>query len=157
MSPDLNAISIRQMGASDHAIWTAMRTALWPEATEGDHARDIDRILASDDYWGFVAETKLPEPVAFAEIAIRKYANGCESQPVPFLEGIWVDARHRRGGIGSALVAHVERFVAARGFREIGSDALIENVVSHAAHAAWGFVETERVVCYRKMPIAAEQ
>jgi aminoglycoside 6'-N-acetyltransferase I len=54
-------------------------------------------------------------------------------------------------------VAHIERFVAARGFHEIGSDALIENAGSHAAHAAWGFVETERVVCYRKTAIGADQ
>ncbi len=144
------------MSEADDRVWLAMRISLWPDATEDEHTRDIDRILSSDDAWGFVAETEAREPVAFAEVAIRKYANGCESQPVPFLEGIWVDARHRRSGISRALVAHIERFVAARGFHEIGSDALIENAVSHMAHAAWGFVETERVICYQKAPIAIE-
>src|SRR5580704_14299136 len=151
------AVAIRQVERTDRGAWARLRHALWPEENLAAHASAIDRVLASEDEWAFLAIGDNGKAVAFAEIAIRKYANGCESQPVPFLEGIWVDARHRRGGIGSALVAHVERFVAARGFREIGSDALIENVVSHAAHAAWGFVETERVVCYRKMPIAVEQ
>ena len=38
----------------------------------------------------------------------------------------------------------------ARGFREIGSDALLDNEASHAAHRDWGFSETERVVYFRK-------
>jgi len=69
---------------------------------------------------------------------------------VPFLEGIWVEPELRRRGVGRALVDHVEAFVRARGFREIGSDALLGNRASHAAHAAWGFSETERVVYFRK-------
>ncbi len=62
--------------------------------------------LASADYWAFVA-TLDGDAVGFAEVAVRKYANGCESQPVPFLEGIWVDPRYRRSGISRRLIAHV--------------------------------------------------
>lgn len=142
--------AIRQLRSVDRAAWLAMRTALWPEAAAADHEHDVERVLGSDGEWGFIAEIA-GEPIAFAEVAIRKYANGCESQPVPFLEGIWVDPRYRRQGVGRALIAHIERFLRPRGFHEWGSDALIENVSSHAAHAAWGFVETERVVCFRKV------
>jgi len=143
------AIEIRPFGADDKAAWAKMRHALWPEGCLEEHARDIDRVLADADYWGFVA-MRDGEAIGFVEIAIRKNANGCESQPVPFLEGIWVDPRFRRSGVGQRLVEHVERFVRARGFREIGSDALLDNKDSHAAHAAWGFAETERVVYFRK-------
>jgi aminoglycoside 6'-N-acetyltransferase I len=41
-------------------------------------------------------------------------------------------------------------FLASRGYRELGSDALIDNSASHAAHRGWGFAETERVVYFRK-------
>jgi aminoglycoside 6'-N-acetyltransferase I len=47
-------------------------------------------------------------------------------------------------------MAHIEAFLITRGFREIGSDALNENHASHAAHRAWGFSETERVIYFRK-------
>jgi aminoglycoside 6'-N-acetyltransferase I len=87
----------------------------------------------------------------FAELAIRKYANGCETRPVPFVEGIWVKPQFRRQGVGARLIGHVEAFVMARGFREIGSDTLIDNRTSQAAHLAWGFFETERVVYFRKV------
>ena len=127
-----------------------MRHALWPEESAQIHANGLDDVLASDDHWGFIAETLEGMPAGFAELAIRKYANGCEFQPVPFLEGIWVDAQFRRNGVGRLLMKHIEAFIAARGFREIGSDALIDNDASHAAHRAWGFSETERVVYFRK-------
>jgi aminoglycoside 6'-N-acetyltransferase I len=141
------SVEIRPMKRGDVGAWARMRYALWPEADE--HAKDIERVLTGSDEWGFLAETD-GVPVGFAEISIRKFANGCETAPVPFLEGIWVEPELRRRGIGRALVAHVEAFVRARGFREIGSDALIDNQASHAAHAAWGFSETERVVYFRK-------
>jgi aminoglycoside 6'-N-acetyltransferase I len=143
------SVEIRPMERGDMRDWARMRLALWPESDELGHAKDIERVLAGADEWAFLAEMD-GTPAGFAEISIRKFANGCESAPVPFLEGIWVEPDFRRRGIGRRLVAHVEAFVRARGFREIGSDALIDNGASHAAHAAWGFSETERVVYFRK-------
>ena len=55
-----------------------------------------------------------------------------------------------RAPIMLRLVAHIEAFLTARGFRELGSDSLIENQAAHEAHARWGFSETERVVYFRK-------
>lgn len=146
----MTTIEIRPLGEDDRTLWAKMRHALWPEDSLEEHERDTVRVLASADYWAFVA-TLDGDAVGFAEVAVRKYANGCESQPVPFLEGIWVDPRYRRSGISRRLIAHVESFVKARGFREIGSDALLDNQASHAAHAGWGFAETERVVYFRKV------
>jgi aminoglycoside 6'-N-acetyltransferase I len=146
---------IRQMEARDRAAWAKMRAALWPDATVQLHAAEIETFLVGPDAWSFIAETTEGEPAGFAEVALRPYANGCETRPVPFLEGIWVEPRFRRQGLGAQLIAYVETLLAARGFREIGSDALIDNGVSHAAHRAWGFSETERVVYFRKALKAA--
>jgi aminoglycoside 6'-N-acetyltransferase I len=142
-------ILVRLMGAGDGSAWAEMRAALWPEASAEEHARDIDEVLRSDRVWGFIAEVR-GMPAGFAELAIRDYANGCASRPVPFLEGIFVREELRRRGIGARLMAYVEEFVTARGFTEIGSDTDIANRASHAAHRSWGFVETERVVYFRK-------
>jgi aminoglycoside 6'-N-acetyltransferase I len=143
-------ITVREMGAADRAAWAEMRGALWPEETAQEHASGIDELLGDSDTWGFVAETVDGSPVGFAELAIRKYANGCTARPVPFLEGIWVRAEFRRQGIGARLIAYIGAFAAGRGFHEIGSDTQIENLTSHAAHRSWGFSETERVVYFRK-------
>ncbi len=143
-------LRVRVMEASDRLAWAEMRAALWPEASVEEHARDIDDVLRSDRAYGFIAEFA-GTPAGFAELAIRDYANGCASRPVPFLEGIFIREEFRRRGVGARLIAHAEAFVAARGFTEIGSDADIANGASHAAHRGWGFVETERVVYFRKV------
>src|SRR5215468_2711727 len=127
-----------------------MRMLLWPDETARGHDAAIDEILNARDAWGFIAEAADNEPLGFAEVSIRKAANGCESQPVPFLEGIWVEPPSRRRRIGARLIAHIEIFLKARGFCELGSDSLIENKGAHDAHAGWGFSETERVVYFRK-------
>jgi aminoglycoside 6'-N-acetyltransferase I len=145
-------ISVRTMGAADRSAWAGMRAALWPDESAEDHARGIDKLLGSGEAWGFIAEVH-GEPAGFAELAIRNYANGCISQPVPFLEGIWVRGEFRRRAVGARLVAHAVEFAAARGFVEIGSDTELENRISQAAHRGWGFVETERVVYFRRVLI----
>ena len=83
-------------------------------------------------------------------MSLRPYANGCDGRPVAFLEAIWVAPEARRTGVGRALVDHLGAVARGAGLDELGSDALIDNHVSHAAHRAWGFDETERVVCFRR-------
>ena len=138
------------MAREDRAMWLEMRMALWPEETRLAHDDMIDRMLADNAAWAFIVETAPGSSTAFAEVTLRKFANGCETQPVPFLEGIWVRDGLRRQHIGSALIRFIEKFLVARGYTQLGSDTQIENIASQAAHVGWGFSETERVVYYRK-------
>ena len=143
--------TVRQMGSADRETWVRLRAALWPDEAAEVHGKDVDAFLDDETGFGFVAETEDGTAVGFAEITIRPFANGCDSRPVPFLEGIWVEPPFRRRGVGGLLIKQSEACVSARGFREIGSDALSEHHVSHAAHRSWGFSETERVVHFRKL------
>ena len=143
--------AVRQMSVNDRVIWAEMRIALWPDEALPAHTATIDELLGDNDVWGLIAEATDGGAVGFAEIAMRKYANGCDTQPVAFLEGVWVNPQFRRRGIGTRLIAHAEALLAARGFRELGSDTQINNHASQAAHVAWGFSETERVVYFRKL------
>jgi aminoglycoside 6'-N-acetyltransferase I len=61
-----------------------------------------------------------------------------------------VDPDVRRRGVGTALVRAGEEWARGRGYAEFASDALLDNVTSHRAHEAIGFVEVERAVRYRK-------
>ena len=143
-------VTVRRIGAEDRAAWAAMRAALWPEDSRAAHDRTADELLRDGDFFALIAEAADGTALGFAEIAVRKYANGCESQPVPFLEGVWVKPEARRRGVGAQLLARAEALLVARGFRELGSDTPIDNRGSQAAHRAWGFSETERVVYFRK-------
>lgn len=77
MSGDGMEFTIREMGASDRAIWRRCGLPFGPMRRVKHTATGIDAVLASDDMWGFVAESRDGAPVGFAEVAVRKYANGC--------------------------------------------------------------------------------
>jgi len=143
------AIRIRAMTPADRETWARMRHALWPQLPVDGHLNDITRMLADQPRSGYLALAD-DAPAGFAEFSIRPYANGCTRQPVPFLEGIWVEPRWRRLGVARALVWRLAADLASEGHVEICSDADLENLVSHAAHGAWGFAETERVVYFRR-------
>jgi aminoglycoside 6'-N-acetyltransferase I len=84
------------------------------------------------------------------ELSLRPYADGCDSSPVPFIEGWYVAEDARRGGIGGALVKAAEEWALDNGYTEIASDALLENIESERAHKALGFEEVERAIRFRK-------
>jgi aminoglycoside 6'-N-acetyltransferase I len=129
--------------------WMAMRSALWPEMTEEDNLRETAK-LGEEGFVRIALNTE-GKPAGFAEATLRTdYVNGCETSPVAFLEGIYVEPWARRQGVAKELVAEVERWALGLGCREFASDALLENEASHRMHRGLGFVETERVVYFRK-------
>jgi len=145
-------VNIRRARESDRVEHARMRGLLWPDEDlvelEADTASWLG--IVDPDQVAFVAERDDGGLCGFAEASVRKYANGVDEAPCAFLEGWWVDQDVRRSGVGRALVAAVEGWARERGFHELGSDALLDNTLSHQAHRALGFEERERVVCFRK-------
>lgn len=136
----------------DQPGWLALRRALWPEGDDAGHLEEMQSFLDEPArYVQFVAYAVDGTPAGFVEAAIRHdYVNGTEHSPVAFLEGLYVDAAHRRRGVARRLVEAVAAWARANGCREFASDALLDNVDSHRMHEALGFEETERVVYFRK-------
>jgi aminoglycoside 6'-N-acetyltransferase I len=142
-----------EKGSEAHRLsWMKLRRSLWPHASQEDHARDIAKILdASKSCAAFVSYAPNGECIAFAEAAIRRdYVNGCKSTPVAFLEGIFVHPAHRKTGNARALCIAVEGWATSKGCAELASAADLGNVAGHQMHGALGFIETERVVFFRK-------
>ena len=98
-------------------------------------------VLVADDYG---------ELLGFAELNIRPYAEGCNTDRVGFLEGWYVMPEARRRGIGRALVVAAEAWARSQGCTEFASNTLAENDLSRVAHHALGFEEVEVVRCFRK-------
>ncbi|HVL34845.1 MAG TPA: aminoglycoside 6'-N-acetyltransferase [Burkholderiales bacterium] len=132
--------------------WLELRAALWPQDSVAQHRAEMAAFLAEPRRHGqFVAYADDGSPAGFAEASVRSdYVNGTQSSPVAFLEGIYVAPAARRQGVARALVRAVEAWARQRGCRELASDAWLENTASHAMHRALGFVETERVVYFRR-------
>lgn len=144
-------MDIRLYTASDRAEWLRMRRALWPQHAPAAESDDADAWRARPDAVVVVAARPGGGGLAgFAEVGARAYADGCATSPVAYLEGWYVDPDVRRSGVGAALVRAAEAWARDRGYAELASDALLENVGSQRAHAAAGFAEVERSVKYRK-------
>jgi aminoglycoside 6'-N-acetyltransferase I len=137
--------------SSDHDEWLRMRLALWPEETAETHLSDMTVWLARPDTVVLVAPHRQQgRLVGFAEVGTRSVADSCETTPVAYLEGWYVDPEAQRQGVGAALIGAAEDWARARGLREFASDTQLDNFTSQRAHTALGFSEVERVVLYRK-------
>ena len=143
-------MTIREIVEADRPHWVRMREALWPGSLS-------DHDAATREYFEkrsavpivFVAEADR-RIVGFLELDSRKYAPGCRSSPVMFIEGWYVEPALQRRGIGRALVEAAEARARAMGHHEIASDAELENAGSIAAHLALGYEEVERGVSFRR-------
>jgi aminoglycoside 6'-N-acetyltransferase I len=114
------------------------------------HASELAVLLLNQRIVGFLA-LSAGRAIGFAEASLRTdYVNGCDSRPVVFIEGLWVEPQHRRHGVARALVTAVESWTQELGCSELASDVLIDNEASLAVHRALGFEETDRVVFFRK-------
>ena len=149
-SDEEQPVTIREIVEADRVHWVRLRDALWPGSLS-DHETEtrtfFEKRLKAPIV--FVAEAD-GRPVGFLELDYRKYAPGCSSSPVPFIEGWYVEPSLQGTGIGRALVEAAEAHARAAGHYEIASDAELENTGGIAAHLAVGYEEVERIVCFRR-------
>lgn len=140
--------SIRGLRPSDRDELVRMRQCLWPDSTASEADSACRRL--DSGYAVFVAQRPNGRLCGFAEIGSRPFAEGCQSSPVAYLEGIWVDPDSRRRAAALSLVRHAEIWTCSQGFTELASDCDVINRASQAFHAAAGFAEVGRSVCFRR-------
>lgn len=143
-------MSIRPAGPADAESWLCMRQELWPATPEAVHRREIANTLNSPELLIVVAETDTGALAGFLEASIRAFADGCETDHVGYIEGWYVDAPLRNQGVGARLVAAAEAWARGQGCIEMGSDCLLDNTVSLAAHRALGYQDVERLIHFVK-------
>ena len=149
-------IRTRPVDTSDKSRWLRLRCALWPSG-EPTHELDIERYFqgtAKEPQFVLVAEVD-GDIGGFAELSIRLYAEGCETDHVGYLEGLYVEPGYRGRGVGRALVEAGENWARSEGCIELASDAYLENRLSAEIHGRLGFEEVGRIRCFRKPLIAS--
>jgi aminoglycoside 6'-N-acetyltransferase I len=145
---------IRPFEARDLESWSAMRARLWPHEdaavmvrearafTTGSASAMLDAV--------FLVEDHEARPCGFLELSVRDFSDGCDSMPVPHVEGWYVEDAARRHGLGRALVSAAEEWARARGFTELASDSELDDHAAQRAHTRCGFEEVDRLVKFRK-------
>lgn len=148
--------SIEPLAEADFEAWVALQRQLWPHHSLEELRHDARALLARGDRAAVLVAKAGGEAVGFAEATLRvDFVNGTSTSPVTFLEGLYVAPEWRHKGIARALCDAIEQWGARSGCTEFASDALVENDLGRAVHAALGFAEIETVVYFVK-PIARD-
>ena len=141
---------IRSVEERDSDEWLRMRLTLWPDHTVDEMLTEMASLRADEATATFVADRDDGTLGGFVEAGLRKYAEGCDTSPVGYIEGWYVDADLRAQGLGRALVRAAEDWAIAKGCVEMGSDTWLDNEVSYCAHLAIGYQEAERLIHFNK-------
>src|SRR5262245_36144489 len=99
-------LSIERCTPPDLQTWVALRHALWPDAPEQELRRGAEALLKrpASQAIALLAWIRPHFAVGFAEATLRTdYVNGCETSPVAFFEGIFVQEDWRKRGIARLL------------------------------------------------------
>lgn len=142
-------LMIRRATPEDKAEWFRMRHGLWPDAPDEYLDFDMDDILSSERDAVLMAFHD-GQAVGMIEARLREYGEGCETAPVGYIEGWYVNDALRGHGIGAALVRAAEDWAREKGCTEMASDTWLENDVSITAHLKLGYEEAERLVHFWK-------
>jgi len=96
---------IRPLETRDVEVWAAMRARLWPHADAEDLLREayafIEDEAASFLDAVFIAEDDTARPAGFLELSVRDFADGCDSAPVPHVEGWYIEPPARGLALGA--------------------------------------------------------
>jgi aminoglycoside 6'-N-acetyltransferase I len=123
-----------------------MRQLLWPHADPDDLEQELDSMMRDPMSPVFVAERQGGGLCGLLEAGTRPYADGCDTSPVGYIEGWFVDKEARGRSIGRALVAAAEQWAREQGMHEMASDTAISNEAGLKAHLALDYREIERVI-----------
>jgi aminoglycoside 6'-N-acetyltransferase I len=147
---DLPPTILRRATQADKPEWLRMRCLLWPHENAVRMGLELDSLLASPGKPVFVLERQEGGLGGFLEAGTREYADGCQTSPVGYIEGWFVDVDLRGRGLGRALVSAAETWARAQGLHEIASDTALANNDGRMAHLALGYSERERSIHFSK-------
>lgn len=142
-------MEIRKATPADSMALANLASRMWDHAPE-ELEPEFASLTASDEAACFLAWND-NHPIGFAQCQLRHdYVEGCDTSPVGFLEGIYVDAEHRRSGVARALLAACEDWARSVGCSEFASDCELDNHDSLAWHLKSGFAEVNRTIWFAK-------
>ncbi len=135
--------------SADSAALGALAGLLWAH-DPAELAAEFAALTASSEAACFLA-CERGQALGFAQCQLRRdYVEGCDTSPVGFLEGIYVDEAHRHSGVARALLHACEDWARSMGCTEFASDCEIDNHPSLTWHLNAGFEEVNRTIWFAK-------
>ena len=141
---------VRKATKDDGRILAKMAVRMWDRHTIEELEMEFTETL-NDAKAAFFIKYVDGLPIGFAQCGLRTdYVEGTESSPVGYLEGIFVQANYRGNGYAKELLWNCENWAKQMGCAEFASDCELDNIGGLKFHIAMGFVEANRIICFKK-------
>lgn len=141
---------IREARKENALVLGQMARKIWDNDSVEELKKEFEEFADNQNMVSFIIYED-NNPIGFANLSIRyDYVEGCETTPVAYLEGIYVDEKYRNRGYGRDLVKACEDWAKDRDIKEFASDCELSNSDSFAFHKAIGFEEANRIICFKK-------
>ncbi|XMB85198.1 GNAT family N-acetyltransferase [Mycoplasmatota bacterium WC44] len=144
----MDKLIIRKIQKHDFDEWFSLVVKLWPGEEKEEMKDEFNRVLVENDKEVYISidDNKY---IGFINVSTRiDYVEGSESSPVGYVEGIYVLDEYREKGIARKLIEKAKEFSKERGYKELGSDTELTNVLSQEFHESIGFERAEVIVHY---------
>ena len=141
---------IKRAGIEDAEVLADLAIQMWTEHDPEDLEAEFRKLAKNDEAACFIKYVE-DKPIAFAQCQLRHdYVEGTESSPVGYLEGIFVSGGYRKKGYAAELLSECEKWAEEKGCTEFASDCELGNADSIKFHMSLGFMEANRIICFRK-------
>ena len=150
--------TIRIVKKADYPQWLRLRKMVYSDLTDSFHQQEMKRYDQEPEMVCFLAwENGYEKPIGFIEVSLRNVVDGCLTDRVGYLEGLYVDPEHRGREIGRSLIERANAWFKTQGCSEVATDALADDYQAQAFHLKMGFRETYRIVQFKKELEKGEQ
>ncbi len=135
----INYMKISHVTNTNAKSWAELCNELWPH----NSVIEMLKVFKNGEYKNEYLYQINDIYVAFLSLSIRNdYVEGkIDSNPVAYLEGIYVKPLYRRNGIARELVNFAKTWAVENGSSMIASDCELSNKESRIFHNSIGFDE----------------
>ena len=134
--------------ASDAARIAELSTQLGYPVTAGEVAGRLEALRGLENHEFSVATLSGGEVVGWIHIYVRHVIM---SDPMVEVDGLVVDERRRRAGIGKRLMEHAEKWAEDRGVYIVNLRSNVIREEAHAFYRRFGYGYIKRQMVFRKM------
>ena len=141
---------VRKAGKQDLETLANLAVLMWNSHSVSELIAEFSEIISKGKSQFFLKyENNIP--IGFAQCQLRNdYVEGTKTNPVGYLEGIFIKDGYRNKGYAKELLVECEAWAKCNGCQEFASDCEIDNIDSFHFHKAMNFAEANRIICFTK-------
>ena len=141
-------MTFKEIDPSFKDEWLRMTADFWPDSTSQEMNSLFNELLEKEDRTAYFL-TDDDTVIGFVYLSTRyDYVEGAAESPVGYLEGIYVKGAFRKQVNALKMMDKAREWAKEMGYKQLGSDAEIQNSASINFHRKAGFKKVNRIVCY---------